>query len=132
MQAHWNIFDPSLDKIREAIELYASLGLEIQITELDVSVFSFDDKRTDLLVPTKEMLNLQQQRYEQLFRLFSEYKNVISSVTFWGVADDYTWLSDFPVSGRKNWPLLFDERHMPKRAFWQVIKSKDRGGLNER
>ncbi len=43
LQAHWNIFDPSLDDIRAAIEKYASLGLELQLTELDVSVFRFDD-----------------------------------------------------------------------------------------
>lgn len=121
LQAHWNLYDPSLKEIREAIEKYASLGVQLQLTELDVSMFKFDDRRTDLLAPTEEMLELQAQRYESIFGLLREYKDVISSVTFWGAADDYTWLNDFPVRGRKNWPFLFDEQHQPKPAYYSVM-----------
>lgn len=121
LQAHWNLYDPSLNEIREAIEKYASLGVQLQLTELDVSMFKFDDRRTDLLAPTEEMLELQAQRYESIFGLLREYKDVISSVTFWGAADDYTWLDDFPVRGRKNWPFLFDEQHQPKLAYYSVM-----------
>ncbi len=121
LQAHWNLYDPGLDDIRAAIEKYASLGLRLQLTELDVSVFRFDDKREDLVSPTKEMLELQAIRYDALFSLLREYKECIDAVTFWGAADDYTWLNDFPVRGRKNWPLLFDERHKPKSSFWSVV-----------
>jgi endo-1,4-beta-xylanase len=124
LQAHWNLTNPSLDEIRAAIERYASLGLKLQLTELDVSVFSFEDKRTDLSEPTSEMDELQSQRYQQLFELLREYRDVITAVTFWGAADDYTWLNDFPVRGRKNWPFLFDENHQPKKAFWKVIAFK--------
>lgn len=121
MQAHWNIYGPSIEEIRESLELYASLGVKIHITELDLSVFQFDDLRADLQAPTKEMQELQEKRYEEIFRLFLEYKDVIDSVTFWGVADDYTWLDYFPVQGRKNWPFLFNERLEPKPVFWRVI-----------
>ncbi|MDQ0226169.1 endo-1,4-beta-xylanase [Metabacillus niabensis] len=121
LQAHWNIYSPSLDHIRVAIERYASLGLQIHITEMDVSVYDVDDKRTDVKVPTQEMIIKQTERYNSFFELFREYSDVITSVTFWGAADDYTWLDDFPVRGRKNWPLLFDEHHQPKQSFWQVI-----------
>jgi len=63
----------------------------------------------------------QEELYERLFRLFKEYREVIAGVTFWGAADDYTWLDNFPVEGRKNWPFLFDERHRPKPVFGKVI-----------
>ena len=122
LQAHWNINNPGIDEIRSAIETYASLGLKLQFTEMDVSVFSFDDRRMDLVKPTSEMLDLQAERYQQFFQLFKEYKDEITAVTFWGAADDYTWLDDFPVKGRKNWPFLFDENHQPKEAFWKVVK----------
>ncbi|WP_246021205.1 endo-1,4-beta-xylanase [Paenibacillus lentus] len=122
LQAHWNLFDPSLDDIRAAIEKYASLGLQLQLTELDVSMFRFDDKRTDLADPTEEMLEQQAERYGAIFKLLQEYRGVISSVTFWGAADDYTWLDDFPVRGRKNWPFLFDGQHHPKPAFDRVVE----------
>lgn len=122
LQAHWNIKDPSLDDIRQAIEKYASLGLELQVTEMDVSMFPVDDRRTDLTAPTKEMEYLQAERFDKFFDIFKEYKEHIGSITFWGVADNYTWLHDFPVKGRKNWPLLFDEQHQPKQAFWKIMR----------
>jgi endo-1,4-beta-xylanase len=122
LQAHWNLVNPSLEDIRTAIERYASLGLELHLTELDISVFNFEDKRTDLTEPTHEMLELQAERYHQVFQLLRQYQENITSVTFWGAADDYTWLSDFPVRGRKNWPFLFDENHQPKESFWKVVQ----------
>lgn len=123
LQAHWNLYDPSLEDIRAAIEKYASLGLQLQLTELDVSMFRFDDRRMDLKAVPAELLELQADRYEAMFALLREYRDVISSVTFWGAADDYTWLDDFPVRGRKNWPFLFDEGHKPKPAFHRIITS---------
>ncbi|WHY02840.1 endo-1,4-beta-xylanase [Neobacillus sp. DY30] len=122
LQAHWNLVNPSLEDIRTAIERYASLGLKLHLTELDVSVFNFEDKRTDLTEPTQEMLELQAERYHQVFQVLRQYRDYITSVTFWGAADDYTWLSDFPVRGRKNWPFLFDENHQPKESFWKVVQ----------
>lgn len=120
LQAHWNLHDPSLDDIRAAIEKYASLGLKLQLTEMDISVFRFDDERTDLTEPAPGMLERQAELYEAVFRLLKEYRDCVSSVTFWGAADDYTWLNDFPVRGRKNWPFLFDEQHKPKPAYFRV------------
>ncbi|MNZ66566.1 Endo-1,4-beta-xylanase B [compost metagenome] len=121
LQGHWNLNGPSLEDIRAAIERYAALGLQLHVTELDISLFDFEDRRTDLTRPTAELLELQAERYDQIFRLFREYKDVITSVTFWGAADDYTWLDDFPVRGRKNWPFVFDEKHQPKSSFWRIV-----------
>ncbi|OCT15369.1 1,4-beta-xylanase [Paenibacillus pectinilyticus] len=122
MQAHWSIYGPPLEEIKQAIELYASLGVQLHITEMDLSMFVHEDTRTDLLAPTEQMLELQQQRYEDIFRLLRSYSDVLTSVTFWGAADDHTWLDQFPVRGRKNWPLLFQEDHTPKPAYWRLIE----------
>lgn len=122
LQAHWSIHGPSLDDIRAAIELYASLGLQLHVTEMDISVFNHDDRRTDLTEPTAEMLELQHQRYEQVFSLFREYKDVLTNITFWGAADNYTWLDNFPVRGRKNWPFLFDTNQQPKESFYKITQ----------
>ncbi|MEC0168588.1 endo-1,4-beta-xylanase [Paenibacillus graminis] len=122
MQGHWNIYGPPVGEIRGALELYASLGVRIHITELDLSMFRFEDKRTDLKAPTEEMLKLQEERYAEIFALLLEYRKAIDSVTFWGVADDYTWLDGFPVCGRKNWPFLFDEHQQPKASFGRLAE----------
>jgi endo-1,4-beta-xylanase len=33
----------------------------------------------------------------------------------------HSWLDDFPVRGRKDYPLLLDKTLQPKKAFYQVI-----------
>ena len=120
IQGHWNIYAPTEDEIKKALDLYASLGLELQVTEMDISLFAQDDKTAFPSRPPEEMLERQAEYYGRTFELFREYKNVITGVTFWGVADDMTWLDYFPVPGRKNWPLLFDENHEEKQAFRNI------------
>lgn len=119
MQGHWDIYGPELDKIRSAIELYASLDIKLQITELDISLFRFDDGTAYDKAPV-ELLELQSERYQKIFGLLREYRDLFTGVTFWGIADDSTWLSDFPFRGRKNWPLIFDDQHNPKPAYDKI------------
>jgi endo-1,4-beta-xylanase len=59
--------------------------------------------------------------YANLFHLFGRYKDNISGVTFWGVNDGNSWLNDFPVRGRTDYPLFFDRQYNPKPAFYKVI-----------
>ncbi len=120
LQCHWSIYSPSMDTIRGAFEEYAKLGLKLQITEMDISMFAHEDK-SKVDKPTQQMLELQAERYGETFALFREYKDIIDNVTLWGVADDATWLDHFPVPGRKNWPLLFDEQHQPKEAYYRIL-----------
>jgi endo-1,4-beta-xylanase len=108
-----------------AIELFASLGLDVQITELDLSVYVPGLKYTPDQYYTVETFSddvkqKQAERYAAFFELFRKHAAVISSVTFWGIADDNTWLSEFD-SGRKDFPLLFDVNHAPKPAFERVM-----------
>lgn len=123
IQAHWNITDSMLiDNLKNAIEKYASLGLKIQVTELDVSMFNFEDARKELKEPTSEMLYMQEEMYDNIFKVFREYSNVLNSVTFWGISDKYTWKDNFPVFGRKDWPMIFDTNGQPKSSFEKLIK----------
>lgn len=120
MQCHINIYGPGTDELKAAIERYASLGLHLQFTEMDVSMFRFEDN-TRLLEPTREMYRMQAQKYKEYFKVFREYHEVIDGVTLWGIADDATWLSNFPERNRKNWPLLFDDSHKEKEAFYAIM-----------
>lgn len=120
LQCHWNIYSPSMDEVRNAIELYAKLGLKLQVTEMDISVYEHNDD-TKLEKPTEKMLELQAKAYGEAFAMFREYKDIIDNVTVWGVADDVTWLSNFPYRNRKNWPLLFDDEHQPKEALLRIM-----------
>jgi endo-1,4-beta-xylanase len=118
IQGHWSLYSPDEESVRLAIRRFSSLGLEVQITELDLSVFRRGDASSlQSLPPSLE--ELQAARYGALFRVFREEAAAgnLSGVTFWGIADDHTWLDDFPVKSRKDWPLPFDSSQKPKKAF---------------
>jgi endo-1,4-beta-xylanase len=134
IQAHINIA-PSTDmnhqgyhqtvaNIEAAIQKYASLGLEVQITEMDVSLYIpgvtyTSDQFYTAATFTQALKTQQAERYRAFFDMFRAHRNVITGVTFWGIADDNTWLSEFS-SGRTDFPLLFDTNHEPKPAFFAV------------
>ena len=56
------------------------------------------------------------------FELFRKYKKHISSVTFWNISDRSSWLDNFPVPGRKDYPLLFDKELKQKKAYLEVVR----------
>ncbi|HEX6223692.1 MAG TPA: endo-1,4-beta-xylanase [Chryseolinea sp.] len=127
LQAHWSIFSPTEQQLRKSIEKFSSLGLQIQFTELDVSVYQSEHSRRERRADesdafTAEMEAKQIDQYKMFFRIFREYKDKITGVTFWNVSDKATWLDYFPVRGRKNYPLLFDQDLKPKKVYWEVVR----------
>ncbi len=119
LQGHWNIEYPSDAILTAALDKYRSLDIELHITELDVSVYP---STSDPEIPYTEELGLTlAAAYGRLFSTFRNYKEHITSVTFWGLTDNHTWLDNFPVPGRKNYPLLFDTNYNPKQAYFTVI-----------
>lgn len=120
LQSHHNIYTPDIDTIRRSLEAYANTGLRLRITELDVSVFRFED-HSNPGKPSSELMKKQAKYYGQLFKAYREYREVIDSVTLWGVCDHHSWLNYFPVNNRANWPLLFDKEGNPKEAFYAVM-----------
>jgi endo-1,4-beta-xylanase len=122
LQGHWRLDAPSARDIRASLDLYASLGVRLQVTELDVSVHAGREPAAGAAEPAPELLERQAERYAEIFAIFREYRAVIDAVTLWGIADDATWLDNFPVRGRKDWPLLFDTHHRPKPAFAAVAR----------
>lgn len=115
----------TVENLEEAIQMYSSLGLDVHITELDVSVYLRGIQYTSdtFYTPatfTAEVQEQQAERYREFFDMFRRHSDVIKSVTLWGIADDNTWLSEFS-SGRQDFPLLFDSQQEPKPAFWAVV-----------
>jgi endo-1,4-beta-xylanase len=137
LQGHWSIYEPSAKDLQTAIHRFSSLGLNVQITELDVSIYPWEKNRRarrpddrDQLTP--ELEQSQTQQYSRIFSIFranaahapagaTVIHPAITGVTFWNVSDKHTWLDDYPVPGRKNYPLLFDVNNQPKEAFYRVI-----------
>lgn len=126
IQGHWSVYEPSEEVLRETIETFTDLGLKVQVTELDVSIYPKEHSRRakradDQDVFTAELKEKQAAQYEMIFRVFREYKDDLNAVTFWNISDKYSWLDHFPVEGRKDYPLLFDENHEPKESYQRVV-----------
>ncbi|WP_342645333.1 endo-1,4-beta-xylanase [Mucilaginibacter sp. CSA2-8R] len=126
LQAHWSVNNPSREELEKSIQMFSSLGLQIQFTELDISVYS--GRQGGQLINgqqqqvksefTPEMEQQQLEKYKMVFEVFRKYRKNITGVTFWNVSDRYTWLNG---RGRKNYPLLFNADLQPKKAYWEVV-----------
>lgn len=127
LQAHWAINEPSAAQLDSTLQRFAQLGVTLQITELDVSVYPKEHvarERRPADADTAFTAARQQQQaavYQYCFELFRRYRTVISGVTFWNISDRGSWLDNFPVRGRKDYPLLFDKNLEPKKAFRLVV-----------
>jgi endo-1,4-beta-xylanase len=129
-QAHIQIGWPSLQEIEDSINMFAELGLDNQITELDVSLYGWPPKPA---FPTYEeiaenRIQAQADRYDQLFKLYERLDDKISSVTFWGIADNHTWLNDraeqYNDGVGVDAPFVFDKDYKVKRSYWEIIDHK--------
>ena len=118
MQCHISLYSPSVSEIKNVIGKFAALGLKVQITELDMSVYR--EWNSPQIKITDKILMEQAKRYKDLFTMFTyEYKaGNLDLVMFWGLSDDITWLNNFPQRGRANWPLMFGKDRMPKPCYW--------------
>jgi endo-1,4-beta-xylanase len=143
IQAHWQLNTPSIDEIEKSIIAFEDLGVKVMFTELDISVLpnpwevvgagveqNFDQFIGDpKMNPYREilpdyMLQKQAKRYEDIFKLFLKHEDKISRVTFWGVTDKTSWLNDWPIKGRTNYPLLFDRNYQSKEAYQSILDLK--------
>ena len=118
IQGHWYL-EVNLDDVEKAITDYASLGLKVSISELDVTATgsnsgAFGVRGGDRTIPKENYLK-QAEVYKKLFEIFKRHADVIDRVTFWGISDTRSWR-------RGQDALLFDGQLQPKPAFKAVIE----------
>lgn len=138
MQGHVSLTEPSLGEEEDTIRAFGRLGMKVAISELDIDVLpratskltadiSLNVRQSAALNPYPDGLpdKVQQRlakRYEALFRIYLQHRDIVSRITFWGVTDAGSWLNNWPVRGRMNYPLLFDRNGQPVPAFFAVLK----------
>ncbi len=137
IQGHWSINGLPLQDIENSIIEFAALGLKVSFTELDITVLPnpWDLKGAEVSqnfenspymnpypkgLPDSMQIKLAK-GYEALFKIFLKHKDKIERVTFWGVNDGQSWLNNWPIRGRTNYPLLFDRDFKTKPAFDKVV-----------
>jgi endo-1,4-beta-xylanase len=151
MQGHYNFAAPTAAKIDETIGLFAALGVQVHITELDVRAFADSNAALTAAVgggqtpppagpppagapgaargrgpaaPTPPLTPAQQ---EGLSKRYSEIFEVllkhkaVTRVTFWGLRDTDSWRRQFS-------PLIFDEAYGRKPAYDGVIRALSKVG----
>ena len=100
-------YPPDFGAVARNLERLRALGLEVQITELDIRLQE---------PPTPEALAQQAQIYAELVRAALAYH--LGAVITWGLTDRYSWVPGFfPGQGSA---LLFDEGYRPKPAAESV------------
>ncbi|MDV7140562.1 endo-1,4-beta-xylanase [Maribacter sp. TH_r10] len=144
IQAHWSLEGPSIEDIENSIIAFSELGVKVSFTELDVTVLpnpwdldgaavnqnynEFEGDPTMNPYPNglPDSVKLQlSNRYQDIFNLFTKHKDKINRVTFWGVQDGQSWLNNWPINGRTNYPLFFDRNYQPKKVYTDIISAKN-------
>ena len=138
MQSHNGYNYPDYAEYEKSIEAFAAEGVKVMMTELDVNMlpnpegfggaeisqnFELQAKYNPFVKGLdKKAQKLFNQRYIDLFKIIGRHKDVISRVTFWGVNDGHTWLNDWPIKGRTNYPTLIDRNNQLKPVVKEIEK----------
>jgi GH35 family endo-1,4-beta-xylanase len=146
IQAHWHLEYPSTEELQAAIDMYASAGVKVSLTELDIGVLPLatDYRGADISkqvelqeelnpytngVPV-EVLRQQAEKYRAMFDVLLKNREDVERVTFWGVSDAYSWRNNWPVQGRTGHPLLFDRNYESKSAYHALQQAAVAGRPN--
>jgi GH35 family endo-1,4-beta-xylanase len=126
IQGHWSTASVPDDAIDKAIGDYASLGLKVSISELDVTIrgasggqfgpgFVGGGRGRRVTTPASPQdLESQAEAYARLFSIFARHKQTVERVTFWGLSDRRTWRF-----GQN--PLIFDSNNQRKPAYVAIV-----------
>jgi endo-1,4-beta-xylanase len=135
-QSHMHLDTPSLETTETSFKKLKAAGVHILITEWDISILpspysganvsahfgystEMDPYREAVPEPIQQKWN---KRILDMFGLFLKYNEIVDRVTVWGLNDAGTWLNNFPIRGRKDYPVLFDRNNKRKPVVDEMIK----------
>ena len=138
MQSHNGYDYPDLTEYEKSIRAFIAAGVKVQFTELDINMlpnpkhfggaeinqeFQYDQTLNPYAKGlTQEAQKVFNSQYLAFFRLYRKYAAHVNRVTLWGVSDNNSWLNNWPIPGRTNYPLLFDRKYQPKPIVRKIIK----------
>ena len=113
LQAHLGLQPPDGVLLQQQIARLTALGLQVELTELDIPLGLFADQ--------SDSLRAQGIAYGRVFAACMAVPGC-SGITVWGLDDSNTWLDRFIMTAANapNRPLLFDEGLNPKPAYYLV------------
>ena len=137
MQSHNGMDYPNLKEYEKSIVAFSKCGVKVMMTELDLNVlpnpqgfggaaieqnYEYQQKFNPYTegLP-EEMKKKTTARYMDFFKIYYRHRDKISRITLWGLHDATSWLNDWPVRGRTNYPLLFDRDYQAKPVVEEII-----------
>ena len=142
MQGHINMHYPDLNEFEKSMLAFADAGVKVMITEFDLTVlptprrnigaevsanFEYDKEMNPYPNGLPEnMAQAWTKRIHDFFRLFLKHQDIVTRVTLWGVTDKDSWLNNWPMRGRTDYPLLFDRQYQPKPVVDLIIEDAQR------
>ncbi len=129
MQGHYNMSSPAMSDVSAAVERYAAVVGNVQITEFDMKASDGYDGSDEAKA---EEFEKQANRYGTIYwalKNANQKEGVnVTGITFWGTVDHYSWLQSRSDVGGGNTedlpecPLLFDENYQPKPAYDKFLQ----------
>ncbi|MCH5264383.1 MAG: endo-1,4-beta-xylanase [Lachnospiraceae bacterium] len=117
MQSHVDVSRPTLEQYGAAVDAFLATGLEVQITELDVTI-NFVESGQDNDDQAAYFGDLMKMLVEKQKNLdTSKNSKGITGVTIWGLYDTVSWRASYA-------PLLFGSGiNDPKPSFYAVLEA---------
>lgn len=111
-------------QIRKAFELYSSLGLELNVTELDLAAYTDNQVQQHVLLyedglPTAVEMT-QANFYYELFQIYREFADSLGRVTFWSFEDLNNYQNRSDDFRRTDYAGIFDRNYQAKPQFWAI------------
>jgi len=113
-QCHFTVNSINFSTLDQNIKRYASIGLEVIITELDIRIL-----KTNYTADPAKWLAYQAEDYRKMIRLCLDNPNSKTFVT-WGFTDKYSWIPNF-TNNLSDYSLIFDTSYMPKPAYTSLL-----------
>lgn len=130
MQGHVDMNSPTLNEYQAAIDAYTDAGVEVMVTEFEMSALPLPRRNVGANIASTESYRLEmnpyvdglpesirikwENRMMEYFNLFINNSDKIKRITLWGVTDGDSWKNNFPMRGRTDYPLLFDREYNAK------------------
>jgi endo-1,4-beta-xylanase len=116
LQMHLSRLDFDTDALAANINRLAALGLQVHITEMDVSLPLNSTGR-----PEDEDLRLQANLYGRVIRVCRSNPRC-TAIQTWGFTDKYSWIGSHS-HGTRGAALLFDRVYHPKPAYFAWLEA---------
>lgn len=133
MQTHLDVDRPTLDVYKKALDMFLETGLEIQITELDVTInwdhksaYDYSDEGQtdeDQAAYVRDFMEMVINTQKHLDKAVNP--KGITSLTIWGLYDSVSWRGGAQQKGNSR-PTLFDTSiNDPKPSFEEFLSAAE-------